>query len=277
MKNLLLLLFVMAHTCAFGQKKPKHVILIGIDGLGAYAFPRAELSAFNMDSLAWAKTGNPALKLHIPTFEKLTESGAYSLQARSVLPSSSAVNWTSMTMGAGPELHGYTEWGSQTPELPSRLTDEFGLFPSIFGLMRQQKPKSEIGVIYEWDGIGFLLPKKALSTEINCQRDSATAQTASKYIIEKRPELLFLHFSDVDHVGREFGNGTAQYYQQVDKMDRYLAQIMGAVSKSGKADDTVVIISADHGGINKGHGGKTMQEMRIPWIAVGKAVKYKEK
>lgn len=49
------------------------------------------------------------------------DAGCYTLKKRSVLPSSSAVNWASMFMGAGPELHGYTEWGSKTPELPSRV------------------------------------------------------------------------------------------------------------------------------------------------------------
>jgi predicted AlkP superfamily phosphohydrolase/phosphomutase len=38
----------------------------------------------------------------------MMENGSYTLKMRSVLPSSSAVNWASMFMGAGPELHGYT-------------------------------------------------------------------------------------------------------------------------------------------------------------------------
>ena len=42
------------------------------------------------------------------------EDGSYTLKKRSALPSSSAINWASMFMGAGPELHGYTEWGSKT-------------------------------------------------------------------------------------------------------------------------------------------------------------------
>ena len=61
------------------------------------------------------------------------------------LPSSSAINWASMFMGAGPELHGYTEWGSKTPELPSRVLNKNGIFPTVFQLLRDARPEAEIG------------------------------------------------------------------------------------------------------------------------------------
>ena len=77
----------------------KHVILIGSDGFGAYAFKKAK----------------------VPNLRRMMQQGAYSLKARAVLPTSSAVNWASMIMGSGPELHGYTEWGSKTPEVISRI------------------------------------------------------------------------------------------------------------------------------------------------------------
>lgn len=67
--------------------KAKHVVLIGLDGWGAYSVPKAD----------------------IPTIKQLMADGAYTLEKRSALPSSSAINWASMFMGAGPELHGYTQ------------------------------------------------------------------------------------------------------------------------------------------------------------------------
>ena len=66
----------------------KHVVMLGLDGWGAYSVNKAEM----------------------PNVKKLMEEGSYTLKKRSVLPSSSAVNWASMYMGAGPELHVYTEW-----------------------------------------------------------------------------------------------------------------------------------------------------------------------
>jgi hypothetical protein len=59
-------------------------------------------------------------------------------------------------MGACPELHGYTELGSKTPELPSRVVNRHGIFPTIFQLYRDANPEAEIGCIYEWDGIKYL-------------------------------------------------------------------------------------------------------------------------
>lgn len=69
-------------------------------------------------------------KADMPNVKKLMEDGSYTLKKRSALPSSSAINWASMFMGAGPELHGYTEWGSKTPELPSRVLNKNGICPT---------------------------------------------------------------------------------------------------------------------------------------------------
>lgn len=68
-----------------------------------------------------------------------------------------------MFMGADPELHGYTQWGSKTPELPSRVLNQHGIFPTIFQLLRDAQPNAEIGCLYEWDGIKYLVDTLALS------------------------------------------------------------------------------------------------------------------
>ena len=54
-----------------------------------------------------------------------------------------------MFMGVGTELHGYTTWGSKTPEIPSREVNERGIAPTIFSVLREQRPKAEIGCLYE--------------------------------------------------------------------------------------------------------------------------------
>ena len=112
-KRIFSLIFIMiaCNASSFAQKSIKHVVLIGVDGMGAYAFKKAQL----------------------PVMQSMMAKGSWSLEARTVLPSSSAANWASMNMGAGPELHGFTTWGSKSPDMPSRVLDEYGMFPSIAG------------------------------------------------------------------------------------------------------------------------------------------------
>lgn len=122
------------------------------------------------------------------------EDGSYTLKKRSALPSSSAINWASMFMGAGPELHGYTEWGSKTPELPSRVLNKNGIFPTVFQLLRDARPEAEIGCLYEWEGIKYLVDTLSLNYHYHVADCNKTPKElgnmASAYI--KRNILLLL-------------------------------------------------------------------------------------
>lgn len=244
-----LFLFTLTPATVFSQKI-KHVILIGSDGFGAYAFENAK----------------------VPNLRVMMKEGSWSLEARTVLPSSSAANWASMVMGAGPELHGYTTWGSKKPDMPARVLDEYGMFPSVYALLRKEKPDSEIGVIYEWDGIGYLFPKAAVNHDQNANGDIAIADAASKYIVEKKPNFLFVHLHDVDSVGHNVGHGTSDYYAAIERTDTHIGTILKSIKEAGIEKNTVVLFTADHGGVNKGHGLISMNEMQIPWIMRGPGI-----
>lgn len=249
-------LFITANN-GYAKKpyKAKHVILIGLDGWGAYSVDKA----------------------NIPNIKSLMENGAYTLKKRSVLPSSSAVNWASMFMGAGPELHGYTEWGSRTPELPSRIVNEHGIFPTVFKLLRDADKNAEIGCMYEWGGIKYLVDTLALNhhwqaPDVN-KYPTALADAASQYIKEKKPVLAGIIFDSPDHTGHADGHDTPAYYEKLVEMDKYVGQIVQSVKDAGIIDETIFIVTSDHGGIKKGHGGKTMNEMETAFIINGKNIK----
>lgn len=251
----LLAFFIVVPSISAAKWKAEHVILIGLDGWGAYSVEKAT----------------------IPTIKKLMADGSYTLKKRSVLPSSSAVNWASMFMGAGPELHGYTEWGSKTPELPSRELNQHGIFPTVFQLLRDADPKAEIGCLYEWDGIKYLVDTLSLSyyqqaPDYN-KHPKALCEMAVSYIKEKKPVLTGIIFDNPDHVGHQAGHDTPEYYEKLQELDSYIAQIVQAATDAGILDKTIFIVTADHGGIKKGHGGKTMNEMETPFIISGKNIK----
>ena len=234
------------------KKQPlaKHVILIGSDGFGAYAFEKAK----------------------IPTIRKMMKGGAYSLKARSVLPSSSAVNWASILMGSGSELHGYTEWGSKVPELPSRILGEEGIYPTIFSLINNQMPNAKMGVSYTWGGIGYLFEKKLVDLDFNGKEDSETMENALDFIVNEKPAFTFIHLDQPDIEGHEIGHDTPEYYAAVEEIDGLVADVLNRLEDEKMMDNTIIIFTSDHGGIGKGHGGKTLLEVEIPWVIYGKNI-----
>jgi arylsulfatase A-like enzyme len=87
-----------------------------------------------------------------------------------------------------------------------------------------------------------------------------------------KPALLFIQLDHVDHAGHHFGHGTPEYYAAVEVADQLIGQLITAVKNSGDWDSTVLLVTADHGGKGKGHGGTTLAEIEIPWILSGPGV-----
>lgn len=255
MKKLVLICTLLSITlAAVSQERaiPKHVIVVGLDGFGAYAVPKADM----------------------PNFKGLMKTGSYSVNMRCVLPSSSAVNWASMLMGSSPTMHGYTEWGSQTPEIPSISKTENGIFPSIFSLIKAKNENAKVGAVYSWGGIGYLLEKAIVDINIHTEgNEDATAEQAAKVIKEQKPEFLFVHFDQPDGAGHKYGHDSEGYYDELKRVDARLGKIQEAIAEAGMLDETLLIVMADHGGIDKGHGGKDMMEVRVPIVMNAQGIK----
>jgi hypothetical protein len=252
--TLLLLLLACNQNGSESQApRAKHVIVIGIDGLSP-------------DGIRKAPT---------PYLDSLIKEGSYTFHARSVLPSSSSTNWASMIMGAGPEQHGITSngWEPDDHVLPAVVSGPEVMFPTIFSVFREQRPEAEIGAIYNWGGFGRLIEKSAVNLALAVADEYATADSAAAYIKRKKPHLTFVHFDHVDHAGHDIGHGSEAYYASVARADSLIGQIVQAAREAGLLGQTVFIISSDHGGIGKGHGGETLEEVEIPFIVVGKGVK----
>ncbi|MDY9919031.1 putative phosphodiesterase [Proteiniphilum saccharofermentans] len=260
--GVLLLLFIFSLAgCGSGTGedntpawKAQHVVFIGLDGWGSYSVEKADM----------------------PNVKQLMKEGSYTLQKRTVLPSSSAVNWASMFMGAGPELHGYTTWGSQTPDLPSRELNRNGMFPNIFNLLKEAAPEAEIGAIYEWDGIKYLIDTLSLNYYRNVPNDNKLntelTRFAVKYVKEKKPTLAAFIYDSPDDVGHADGHDTPGYYAKLKELDDQIGEIINAMKETGMYDNSIIIVTSDHGGIDKGHGGITMMEMETPFIIAGKGI-----
>lgn len=234
-------------------QKAKHVVLIGSDGFSS-AVLRAHPGGF-------------------PNIEALMKNGSYTLERRSVLPSSSAVNWASMLMGAGPELHGYTTWGSKVPDLPSREISKWGLFPGICGAIRDARPDAVMVCGYTWPTIGCLYEQKAVNINYNATSDPLLADSICFYIEREKPLFTFISFDQPDGVGHSIGWESDEYVDMCKTIDSYVGRIMQSLKNAGMSEDAVVIFTSDHGGTGKGHGGGSMNEMESPFVITGKGIK----
>jgi arylsulfatase A-like enzyme len=75
------------------------------------------------------------------------------------------------------------------------------------------------------------------------------------------------------NAGHKYGWGSPQQIKAFSEVDAALAEIVKAIEAPGISQESVVIITADHGGHGKTHGGKRPADMQIPWVAWGKSVK----
>jgi predicted AlkP superfamily pyrophosphatase or phosphodiesterase len=230
----------------------EHVVIIGLDGMSP-------------DGIRKAAT---------PNLHRLMKTGASTLHARGVMPTVSSPNWASMIMGAGPEQHGVTsnDWEPNKFTIPPTAVGPGGIFPTIFGLLRSQRPSARIACFHDWDGFARLFERKAADVVEHPKGPVLTTERAVAYIKEKKPQFTFIHLDHVDHAGHTHGHGTPEYYESVAEADRLIGLILEGIEDAGIAGKTVVLITADHGGKGKGHGGTTMAELEIPWILHGPGV-----
>ena len=250
---LALLILVACNTKDEPELGIKHIVVIGIDGMSP-------------NGIQNAKT---------PVLDSLIKNGASTLQARSVLPSSSSSNWASMLMGAATEQHGITSngWEVNDYTLPAVVSGEDSRFPSIFTLYHDQKPEAHVGAIYDWDGFGRLYNPADVDFDIDAEHEDKTTQEAINYIKAHKPDFTFIHLDHVDHAGHSEGHGSASYYEAVEKADLLIGDIIKSTQDAGIFEETVFIVSSDHGGLGKGHGGESLDEVLIPFILYGKSVK----
>ncbi len=203
----------------------------------------------------------------MPVTLAMAKAGAATWNAQTVFPSITLTSHTSMLTGVQPIKHRilWNDW------IPSR-----GLVkvPTVFGLARNYgyttalfagKPKFR----------HLNVPGTLDEFEIPAYSAKVVAQTAARYIEAKKPNLCFIHFADSDGAGHKYGWGTPQQVRSFADEDAALKIVREAVKKAGIEKESVFILSADHGGHAKTHGTSRPDDMTIPWIAWGEAVKPK--
>ena len=214
-------------------------------------------------------------KAHTPFINQLIKEGVSSMHARAVYPTSSGPNWGAMLLGAGPEQHGIfnNDWRVNNFQTIGTQLDEDGFFPSIFDIIREKYPDAKLGCIHDWGTIKELFNNKSADQVIDSDGTDDTIDKAIQFIEENNPLYTFIHLDEVDHYGHQDGHGSDAYYTSITRVDAGIGRLIEKLEALGWYEDTYILLSADHGGINFSHGGTTMEEMEIPWIFKGPEIR----
>jgi predicted AlkP superfamily pyrophosphatase or phosphodiesterase len=234
-----------ASAAALGTRRAiaQRVIIISEDGM-------------RPDALAQARA---------PMHARLLREGAWSLRARTSRQASTLPAHAAMLSGFDVAEHGIT-WNSWRPErgfikVPTVFTaaGSAGKGAAAFVGKRKLAHIARPGTVDVFERPGFFCRK--------------VAEQAAAYFVEKTPQIEFVHFSDPDERGHAKGWMSAEQLEAIAATDRCLATLIGAVERAGMAHETLVIISADHGGRGRNHSGHHQHDRLIPWIAWGAGVR----
>lgn len=238
----LLCVIVSLFFSSIGLAKPK-VILIGVDGMGASGFERAST----------------------PTLNRLASEGLVSLDARAVFGTSSGSNWMSMMSGVGPEQHGVLDngWQPGTSSVVPTVSNAVGGFPTLFDQIAAVRPDAKQVLIYSWKKLPTLAGP-ASRKELFAREPEDVVAAARKELLGS-PDFMLLDFDSVDAMLHTYGATSKQYLDEIAKVDSEIGKLVGDLD-----DSYTVIITADHGGIGRQHGGYSIEEYEIPLIVWSK-------
>lgn len=228
---------------------------------GAQAAPRAQhVFIISFDG------GKPEVmkKSAMPVTMEMARSGAATWNAQTIFPSLTLPAHTSMLTGVGMERHKIS-WNDYQPakgvvQVPTvfQIARGAGYTTAMFAGKDKFRHLNVPGTIDEFQYPGW--------------QSRVVAMAAAKYIIEKKPNLSFIHFADSDVAGHDWGWGSPQQIQSFADEDAALKIVRDAVKLAGIENRSTFILTADHGGHDKTHGSNTPADMTIPWIVWGAGV-----
>lgn len=223
----------------------KHVALIGVDGAGV----------FFRDT-------------QTPNIDEIMANGAISYDVLTAEPTISAECWGSMLIGVKPEVHGLTN-----DILSSKPYDINSKYPTVFRVISENLPGAAMASFSNWSPINGGILENNLDIYKDSSWDGALADKICDYLKENgAPTFMFVQFDDVDGAGHCHGYRSEKYLEQITVEDGYIGRIFDTYKDIGAIEDTLFIVTADHGGLGNCHGGSSDDEKYVMFAACGKTV-----
>ncbi|GAA5495775.1 hypothetical protein Rhal01_01954 [Rubritalea halochordaticola] len=244
-------------TNDFGGRR---VLYIGIDGVRPDALQAANTP--NMDALA---------------AEGVITYNAFSggvLGTSSQQSTYSGPGWSSLLTGVWTDKHKVTN--------NSFTGHDFQNYPHFFRRIKEEVPTAHVSSIIHWSPIDTVIVEGSKDGGVefvdfrsNQSTDTGVANVAAAQLGSSDPDVMFLHFDEVDYAGHGYGYSTSvpEYLSAIEGVDGYIGTVLTALQNRPQyaQEDWLVIVSTDHGGTGTGHGGQTSGERTIFMLVSGGA------
>ncbi len=244
MKKLLLILLCL--PLCINAQTTKKVLLIGIDGCRA-------------DALELANT---------PTIDNLIANGIYSPDALNDDITISGPGWSAILCGVWSDKHLSVD--------NSFVGTDYTNYPPLFKHIEDFDANLHTVSICNWNPINDYIVQNYADYKLNVSSDADVSLEACNYLSANNPDMMFLHFDDVDHEGHSYGFSptVSQYITAIEGVDALLAPIMQSISQRPNYanEDWLVLITSDHGGVGTSHGGTSIEHQNVVVIASGNSI-----
>jgi predicted AlkP superfamily pyrophosphatase or phosphodiesterase len=259
------LLLISACGSDGGAPQTKHALVIGIDGLRVDALQQVSTpetdalivnGAVTYEAFAGGVLGTPT--------EQMTWSGA---------------GWSSILTGVWVDKHG----------VEFNVFDDarFDEYPHFFARVREKKPAAYLSSFVTWTPINDSIlasadADEAFSPEADSSAEGDVAVTAEvvTHLGSKTPDIVFVQLDEVDHQGHVAGFSPAvpEYASAVETIDAQVGQMLDAIRARATyaTEDWLVVVTTDHGGMGRGHGGQSDEERTVFMIVSGGAARRGE-
>lgn len=215
-------------NCRQGISPVKKVLFIGIDGCRTDALLAA--NSPGIDSL-----------LANAYYNGYCDRGPYTV---------SGPGWSTLLHGVFPAKHGVT-----SNDFPPT---NYAQWPDMFSYLRQWNAGLSLATVSHWDNFLRISSEEDYALPVNS--DAAVRDQAIYLLNECTPDMLLLHFDDIDAAGHDDGFSPAvpSYMNAIRQTGIYIADIMQAVTTREQqyGEEWLVWLVTDHGGRGKGHGGQ---------------------
>lgn len=195
-----------------------------------------------------------------PYVEELMKIASYTFNARTVFPSVTLPCHMSMFHSVPPERHGTT-----TNTYMPQVRPINGLFEQI------SNAGGVCAMYYGWEPLrdvsrpGSLKEAGYINAYSFDHTDAMLTDRALNYIKVAKPDFVFLYMVETDEKGgHDNGWMSDEYlnviYHAIDNVKKVIEETNG---------EYTVIITADHGGHDRGHGSDMDEDMTIPMMFYG--------